>query len=251
MGGFIDLRRDPFLEKGVSPRQRRVFVLRWNPTISSYSKEDFEDNFAQLQGRKPYDTNHPLDWNVWDWEQVSHRDLFVMMMVGQKVNGIVWGGFFDGFPYQYEDKNGKPYKSVFFKTDAMYMQRIEKTHLLTAEKLMAAIPEVDWLHGHSGEILSVESAEQLGLFLVDQLRKVESSDDFYFDTFNQKKYVIADILTFMCPELKRRLLKLRKIDNKHLRKIDGLMIHVDDEDYDHWDKIEEHVSLTRLSGLLM
>lgn len=252
MSMYIDLNgRDPFLKKGVSPRQRRVFVLRWNPSISSFTKDDFEDIFAQLKGEKPYDAEHPLDWTVWDWKEVSHRDLFVMMMVGQPINGIVWGGFFDGFPYQYEDKNGKPYKSVFFKTDAMYMHRIEQTHLLTADKLMQAIPEVDWLHGHSGELLSVESAEKLGLLLADELRKVESSVDMYFDSYNEKKYVIADILTYMCPELKKRLLSMRKIDNKHLRNIHNLMIHIDDEDYERWDKIEEHLSLTRLNGILM
>lgn len=75
------------------------------------------------------------------------------------------GQFFDGYPYQYEDENGNPLKSVFFKTDVMYMHRIDKTNILSAEKLTKAIPEVDWLHGHSGEILSVECAEKLGFFL--------------------------------------------------------------------------------------
>lgn len=69
------------------------------------------------------------------------------------------GRFFDGYPYQYEDENGNPLKSVFFKTDVMYMHRIGNTNILSAEKLTKAIPEVDWLHGHSGEILSVECAE--------------------------------------------------------------------------------------------
>ena len=200
----MNLDRGPFYNKGISPRQRRVFVLRWNPSISSFSLDDFEDEFAQLQGTKPFDTEHPLDWSVWDWKEVMHRDLFVMMMVGQKHNGIVWGGFFDGYPYQYEDENGNPLKSVFFKTDVMYIHRIDNTNILSAEKLTKAIPEVDWLHGHSGEILSVECAEKLGLLLVDELKKVDPSENVYFDSYNQKKYVLADILTFMCPELKKR-----------------------------------------------
>lgn len=58
-----------------------------------FSLDDFEDEFAQLQGTKPFDTEHPLDWSVRNWKEVMHRDLFVMMMVGQKHNGIIWGGF--------------------------------------------------------------------------------------------------------------------------------------------------------------
>lgn len=251
MGIYINMDRGPFYNKGISPRQRRVFVLRWNPSISSFSVADFEDEFSQLQGKKPFDRAHPLDWNVWDWKDVMHRDLFVMMMVGQKHNGIVWGGFFDGYPYQYEDKDGNPLKSVFFKTDAMYMHRIEHTNILSAEKLMEAIPEVDWLHGHSGELLSVENAEKLGLFLVNELKQVESSEHVYFDSYNEKKYVLADILTYMCPELKKRLLALRKINNKRLRNIHNMMVNIDDEDYDSWDKIEDHLSLAKLNGILL
>ena len=222
-----------------------------NATISSFSLDDFEDEFAQLQGTKPFDNEHPLDWNVWDWKEVMHRDLFVMMMVGQKHNGIVWGGFFDGYPYQYEDENGNPLKSVFFKTDVMYMHRIGNTNILSAEKLTKAIPEVDWLHGHSGEILSVECAEKLGLLLVDELKNVDSSENIYFDSYNQKKYVLADILTFMCPELKKRLLSMRKIDNKRLRNVHNLMVKIEDEEYEKWTQIEDHLSLTKLNDILM
>lgn len=247
----MNLDRGPFYNKGISPRQRRVFILRWNPSISSFSLDDFEDEFAQLQGTKPFDNEHPLDWNVWDWKEVMHRDLFVMMMVGQKHNGIVWGVFFDGYPYQYEDENGNPLKSVFFKTDVMYMHRIGNTNILSAEKLTKAIPEVDWLHGHSGEILSVECAEKLGLLLVDELKNVDSSENIYFDSYNQKKYVLADILTFMCPELKKRLLSLRKIDNKRLRNVHNLMVKIEDEEYEKWTQIEDHLSLTKLNDILM
>lgn len=251
MEGYMNLDRGPFYNKGISPRQRRVFVLRWNPSISSFSLDDFEDEFAQLQGTKPFDTEHPLDWSVRNWKEVMHRDLFVMMMVGQKHNGIIWGGFFDGYPYQYEDENGNPLKSVFFKTDVMYMHRIANTNILSAEKLTKAIPEVDWLHGHSGEILSVECAEKLGLLLVDELKNIDSSENIYFDSYNQKKYVLADILTFMCPELKKRLLSMRKIDNKRLRNVHNLMVKIEDEEYEKWTQIEDHLSLTKLNDILM
>lgn len=180
-----------------------------------------------------------------------HRDLFVMVQVGQEVNGIVWGGFFGGFPYQYEEPDGTIHSAHFFETTVQYMHRIENTGILTADRLQEAIPEVDWLHGHSGEILSIESTEKLGLFLVDELRKTEENKDMFFDNYNQKKYVLGDILTFMCPELKKRLKAAGKIDNKRLRNINNLMVNIEDEDYINWNDLEEHLSLERLNGILM
>lgn len=131
------------------------------------------------------------------------------------------------------------------------MHRIENTGILTADRLQKAVPEVDWLHGHSGEIRSIESAEKLGLFLVDELKRVETNKDIYFDDYNEKKYVLTDILTFMCPELKKRLKAAGRIDNKRLRNINNMMVYIDDEDYEHWDNIEEHLTLKRLNGVLM
>lgn len=243
--------RDPYFEKGVSPRQRRVFVLRWNPSKSHFTRNDFENYFAQYKGEIEVDSQIQLDWNIYDWQSVMHRDLFVMVQVGQEVNGIVWGGFLGGYPYQYEKKDGTLLPDRFFETTIQYMHRIEHTGILTIDRLQNIVPEVDWLNGHSGEILSVEKAEKLGLFLVDELKCVEAGKDIYFDTYNQKSQVLSDILTFMCPELKKRLLAAGKIDNKRLRNINNLMVSIEDEDYSRWDDIEKHLRLEQLNGLLM
>ena len=183
MAIYVNLKRDPFLDKGIAPRQRRVFVLRWNPTISGFTREDFENYFAQYKGEKDFDHDNKLDWNVYDWKSVMHRDLFVMVQVGQKINGIVWGGFLGFYPYQYEKPDGTLTPSRFFETNVQYMHRIENTRILTADRLQKAVPEVDWLHGHSGEMLTIESAEKLGLFLVDELKRVEANKDIYFDDY--------------------------------------------------------------------
>ena len=251
MAIYIDTDRGDFLNNGIAPRQRKVYVLRWNPSISGFTRDGFEDYFAQYKGTKPFDVDNKLDWTVWDWKSVEHRDLYVMMQVGQKVNGIVWGGFLGGYPYQYKREDGTLTKRKFFQTVVEYMHRIEKTGLMTSDRLIEAVPEVDWLHGHSGELLSVENAEKLGLFLVNELKDVEENDDIYFDSYNQKQYVIGDILTFMCPQLKKRLLDLGKNKDPKITDINELMIHVDDNEYSKWINIEDHLSLEMLNGVLM
>lgn len=249
--GWINMDRGDFLNNGTAPRQRRVFLLRWNPSISSFTRKDFEEYFNCYKGISNTIENHDIVWTIWDWKEVMHRDLFVMMQVGQKNNGIVWGGFLGGAPFQYETENGGLTRSRFIDCTVMYMHRIEKTNILSAERLVKDIPEVDWLHGHSGELLSIENAEKLGLLLVDELRKVEENDDVFFDSYNQKPYVLADILTFMCPELKKQLLALGKCDNKKLKDINDMMVRLDDEDYQNWNRLEDHLSLERLNGVLM
>ena len=249
--GYLNMDRGEYYNNGIDPRQRRVFLMRWNPSISSFTRKDFEDYFSYYKGETENVENGDIVWTIWDWKKVVYLDLFVMMQVGQKTNGIVWGGFLGGIPFQYENENGALTRSRFIKCTVMYMHRIEKTNLLTAERLIREIPEVDWLHGHSGELLSIESAEKLGLFLVNELRKVEESDNLYFDSYCQKSYVLADILTFMCPGLKKHLLEMGKCNNKRIRDVDKLMVKVEDKDYSKWNTIEEHLSLEILNGVLM
>ena len=87
--------------------------------------------------------------------------------------------------------------------------------------------------------------------MVSELKNVDENDDIYFDSYNQKKYVIADILTFMCPELKKRLLAMGKNKSPEITDINELMVKVDDEDYLKWASIEEHLSLEKLNGILL
>ncbi len=249
--GFLNLFRGEFYEKGTAPRQRRVFLMRWNPSISGFTREDFENYFQYFKGNTESVEDSNINWTIWDWKEVMHRDLFVMMQVGQEKNGIVWGGFLNGPPYQYMDEKGKKTKTRFIETAVMYMHRIENTGILSSERLADQIPEVDWLHGHAGELLSVEVAEKLGILMVDELRKVDDNKDVYFDDYNQKKYVLQDILTFMCPELKKRLLSMGRCENNGINDINELAVKIDDEEYQKWNKLEDHLSLEELNGILI
>lgn len=252
MTGFINLERDSFYEEGISPRQRRVFLLRWNPSISPFKKEDFELLMSKYKSIHPTnDEDDYMDWSVWDWDQISHRDLFVMVQVGQETNGIIWSGFLDGEPYQYEYENGKMSKSHYCELTIQFMHRIEKTSLLTIDKLTKAIPEIDWLKGHSGELLSVESAEKIGLLMFKELCRIKENNDIFFDSYNKQKHVLCDILTYMCPKLKTRLYVKGKNKDKEITDIHNLMVYFDDENFDKWKDIEEHLYLKKLNDVLM
>ena len=38
-----------WFDRALKPRQRRIFVLRWNPAISSYTTERFLEHFSQYK----------------------------------------------------------------------------------------------------------------------------------------------------------------------------------------------------------
>lgn len=196
-----------WMDDGLAPRQRRLHVLRWNPRISSYTPDAFEGDFKSFKDYKAMD----MDWSVFNWKEVMHLDLFVMMKVGTNSNGIVWFGYLRFPPYQLEYEDGHVGRTRYFETVPMFMHRIEKTGLLTAEKLNREIPEVNWEHGHSGEMLSVEAAEKLGLLIGRELMFQEDGEDLKFEEFSQKPYVISDFLGYLCPQLKQKFIDEGKV----------------------------------------
>ena len=166
----------------------------------------FEEDFKTYKEKG----DPKMSWSVFNWKEVTHLDLFVMMKVGTSCNGLTWFGFLRFPPFQYENEDGHLTKSTFFETAPMFMHRIEKTHLLTAEKLNREIPEVDWEHGHSGEMISVEAAEKLAMLVGRELMFQEDNDDLKFDEFSQKPYVISDFMGYLCPKLKQHFIDIGK-----------------------------------------
>lgn len=244
---YINTKRVPYLDNGIAPRQRKVYVLRWNPSISPFTIDEFYETFAIFKDEKEGNLSE-FNWTVWDWKTVEHRDLYVMMKVGTNCNGIVWAGYLHGFPYQYENEDGTKSRSHFFDTDFLFMQDIDKTGKLTADVLRREIPDVDWEHGHSGELLSVEQGEKLGRLILNELLSVENSAAFQYDDFEEKKYVLSDIVTFLCPKLKTELLNAGRNESS-IQDINNLMIRFVDTDYESWDTPSEHMVLDKLNGI--
>lgn len=252
MAIFINLQRGEYMDNGVSPRQRKLYVLRWNPDISSCTKEEFMDDFewfkegAHVNSEK-WGPDKALYWTVYDWQSVEYMDLFVMVNVGKEGNGIMGMGFLHSYPMDCGPRS----RSKLFKLSFSFMQDPAMTGLLTGDDICRNIPGIDWLHGHSGELIPVDKAEELAMHVINVLKNQEDGDHLKFNESDEKKYVLQDIMTFLCPKLKRRLLDMGKTSRPEITDIDNLMVEFTDEDYQRWKSIEHHIILRRLNGLLM
>ena len=165
MGKFIELK----IEKRDSDRLQNTFILMWNPAISNYKIEEFEEQLRDMS-EGFYDE---FSWAVWDHEQARDGDRFYMVKVGPGTNGIVMSGTFTSEPYQGEDWSGKGRTVFYMEMEIEEMIHPDRCPLLTSERLAEEIPDFEWNGGHSGRILTSEQADKLAI-LWDQYLKDNS-----------------------------------------------------------------------------
>lgn len=138
------------------PEETKTYLMRWNPSISSFKEEDFKECVKR--------ENHGmfrLNWSIREWEEARKGDLFFMMRVGDDKPGIVFAGQFISDPYPDDDWAGTTKRR-------MYVDMICTNHIkpgaaprVSLEKLEKEIPEINWSKGHSGELLSKAVADKL------------------------------------------------------------------------------------------
>lgn len=151
------------IEKNV---KQNTVILMWNPSISSYTMDRFEDDLRCLfDGWMDDDFN----WSVWDYEKAKEGDKFYMVKVGHGTNGIVMAGTFTSEPYKDEDWSGKKRVVYYMDMDVTHMIHPDRCPLLTSEKLEKEIPDFVWTGGHSGQLLNDEQAKKLDAFWEDYL----------------------------------------------------------------------------------
>ena len=139
-------------------RPPKTVILKWNPSISSYKMEQFEEELADMRGGWDIlDAN----WSVWDYKNVQEGDRFYMVKVGPGENGIVMSGILSSEPYQLEDWSGRGRVVYYMDMDIIDMIHPDYCPLLTSDKLTEEIPDFTWTGGHSGVILTDEQAEKL------------------------------------------------------------------------------------------
>lgn len=128
--------------------------MRWNPAISSYKLDVFHRNC------KDYPDGFRIDWSIWEYEPAKCGDRFVMMRVGDHKPGIVFYGTLMSDPYVDDDWAGTDKKRHYVLIDCFGFNENDEP-VITAEALQSAIPEIDWMHGHSGQLLSDDVACRL------------------------------------------------------------------------------------------
>lgn len=132
----------------------KLFLMRWNPAISSYTADEFDNN------RHKFPDGFRIDWSVWDYDQAQCGDCFVMMRVGDYKPGIVFYGRFMSHPYTDTDWAGTDKKRHYVLMDCFGFHE-NGDPVVTAGSLQSLLPEVNWMHGHSGEVLDDDIAKRL------------------------------------------------------------------------------------------
>jgi hypothetical protein len=124
----------------------KIFLLRWNPAISSWTDEMFRKALAECR-----EGPTAMDWSIREWESVERGDLAVLCRVGTDADGIVAVGWLDG---QVEEADswrrdgGKCHYAFFWMR---FAQDPAQTGLLMAADLEKKVPGIDWHGGYSGK----------------------------------------------------------------------------------------------------
>ena len=137
-------------------RHPKTYLLRWNPTISSYTLNDYRNDMEE------YPDGFRSNWSIYEWEEAHKGDRFFMLRTGDDKAGIVYRGEFLSDPYEGDDWAGqKGKKRQYIDIGCYDFIPANNQSPIDIELLEKEIPEIDWRKGHSGELLSEETADKL------------------------------------------------------------------------------------------
>lgn len=88
-------------------RSPKTYLLRWNPTISSFNLDDYRDVLSKYPGGFS-----GMNWSVYEWEKAHKGDHYYMLRTGDDKAGIVFRGVFTSDPYPGEDWVGNGKKGI-------------------------------------------------------------------------------------------------------------------------------------------
>lgn len=137
-------------------RHAKTYLLRWNPTISSYTLNDYRNDMEE------YPDGFRSNWSIYEWEEAHKGDRFFMLRTGDDKAGIIYRGEFLSDPYEGDDWAGqKGKKRQYIDIGCYDFIPADNQSPIDIELLEKEIPEIDWRKGHSGELLSEETADKL------------------------------------------------------------------------------------------
>ncbi|MBQ7251741.1 MAG: hypothetical protein IJS32_03975 [Kiritimatiellae bacterium] len=146
-------------------RKARVFLLRWNPAISSFTPEEFADAVAcyRENGRDGF------NWSVREAEKVRPGDIALFCRVGTEADRIDGVGVFTGRTRTGASWRGDGTRVGYADCVFDFVQDPSEPLLFPAEELAAAFPDCDWHGGPSGIALDAGPAEALAEFTAQRL----------------------------------------------------------------------------------
>ncbi len=139
------------------PKESRIYLMRWNPSISSFTEKAFEECVANMVHGM-----FRLNWSIHDWQEARRGDYFFMLRTGDDKAGIAFNGQFLSDPYPDEDWAGSTKRRMYVDMICMNPMEPGEKPSLSLEKLQTAIPAIEWSEGHSGILLPDDVAEKLG-----------------------------------------------------------------------------------------
>lgn len=149
---------DPFAFEGKRHEfVQNMFVLRWNPAISSYKKETHKSLCRDIKKNDSLFMN----WSIYEWEKLCYGDAFITQQVGGKNDGIAVIGKFVSRCFEEESWRDDGTKIHYADIKIFYAFDREKEKVLGAEELERDFPNIDWHGGHSGMMMKTEDAERL------------------------------------------------------------------------------------------
>jgi len=138
------------------PPEPKKYLMRWNPSISSFTEMDYEacmDHMVHGMFR--------MNWSISEWEEARRGDFFYMMRVGDDKAGIVFNGQFISDPYPSDDWAGSTKRRMYVDMICMNAVELEEQPVISLAKLTENIPDFDWSKGHSGVLLPDKIAADL------------------------------------------------------------------------------------------
>ena len=143
----------------------KKYLMRWNPTISSFTESDYEECIENMECGM-----FRMNWSIYEWEEARVGDMFYMMRVGDKKAGIVFSGLIVSDPYVKDDWAGTSKRRHYVDMVCMNAVAPGEKPLVSLDMLQITIPEIDWAKGHSGVLLSDTISEKIaGLMDTDAL----------------------------------------------------------------------------------
>lgn len=164
-----------------------LFILRWNPNISSFTKEDYSEVVTRVYEADQYPIG--LNWSLKDWKKASKGDIFILQQVGTDNDGFVMIGKFASDPYK-SNSWRKDGTKIYYADLILFtvFDRINKK-TMSAEEYEKLFDFTEWHSGHSGEYIEDEKAEKILKKISEDLQKEMLWDITALDRFKNKFFV--------------------------------------------------------------